>query len=236
MIPRVTSGTTPAEPHGSGGPGPRCHDLIRIPSERAIPGPRPAWVDAALREAPYVVVRRCAPVAGTIPVGVRGRGRSQRWATCLDEVEIVTRIAPEDLVRQGSWQAHRRADGVPALRALPSVGAWAEERGWLWGPTGAVGFELASGWPATTAHSDLDILIRAPVPLARTEGQIILRELERLPVRIDVQLDTPAGLVALAEYARSGKGVMARGAAEVRIVEDPWADRAGSEGLEGTPR
>jgi phosphoribosyl-dephospho-CoA transferase len=72
--------------------------------------------------------------------------------------------------------------------------------------------------------------------LARTEGQIILRELERLPVRIDVQLDTPAGLVALAEYARSGKGVMARGAAEVRIVEDPWADRAASEGLEGTPR
>jgi phosphoribosyl-dephospho-CoA transferase len=118
---------------------------------------------------------------------------------------------------------------IPALQALAPVGEWLAEWGCVWGPTGAVGFELASGWPATTVASDLDILIRSPLRLERAPARAMLRGLQRTPVRVDLQLDTPAGLVALAEYAAGGREVLVRGEEGVRLVEDPWAigwDRA----------
>ena len=42
-------------------------------------------------------------------------------------------------------------------------------------------------------------------------------------VRIDAQLETPAGGVALAEYASRKARVMARHASGPQLVADPWA-------------
>jgi phosphoribosyl-dephospho-CoA transferase len=97
----------------------------------------------------------------------------------------------------------------------------------IWGPTGSVGFELASGKPTATATSDLDLLIRMPNHLPRDEAQRIQAKLDeqaaRAGIRIDAQLETPAGGVALAEYASGKARVMARHASGPRLVVDPWA-------------
>jgi len=186
-----------------------------------------------LRDAPYVVVRRGPALAGGVPVGVRGPVRSLRWASHLDAPGIGALISPEDLVRDGVRARPGRAALIPALQALAPVAAWLAEWGCVWGPTGAVGFELASGWPATTVASDLDVLIRRPLRLERAEARAILRGVQRAPVRVDLQLDTPAGLVALAEYAGSGPKVLARAGEGVELVDDPWRPAPGHGARQG---
>ena len=52
--------------------------------------------------------------------------------------------------------------------------------------------------------------------------------MSKLPVRIDVLLETPAGAVALAEYARGKSVVMLRSPQGPRLVADPWLARAAS--------
>jgi phosphoribosyl-dephospho-CoA transferase len=71
-----------------------------------------------------------------------------------------------------------------------------------YGPTGSVGFELASGRETATSTSDLDLLIRAPERISMKVARELLRSMAQGPCRIDVQLETPRGAVSLAEYAR----------------------------------
>jgi phosphoribosyl-dephospho-CoA transferase len=101
-----------------------------------------------------------------------------------------------------------------------------------WGPTGSVGFELVSRKPVVTATSDLDLLIRAPKTLSRERATQMLSELEsharHVGIRVDVQLETPAGGVALAEWAAGKPRVMARHARGPSLVADPWAPLAAS--------
>jgi phosphoribosyl-dephospho-CoA transferase len=63
--------------------------------------------------------------------------------------------------------------------------------------------------------------------LSRDEAQRFLAKLDehaaRAGIRIDAQLETPAGGVALAEYACGKPRVMARHASGPRLVADPWA-------------
>jgi phosphoribosyl-dephospho-CoA transferase len=69
----------------------------------------------------------------------------------------------------------------------------------IWGPIGSVGYQLATGMPATSATSDLDLLVRCDDRL----NHICLRALHTIHpalVRVDVILEGPAGAVALEEY------------------------------------
>ena len=125
------------------------HDLIRLrePSALTVDAPVPAWVEPALRRAPWVVVRRGHLRDGMIPVGVRGLARPQRFAAFLAVAEIADRLSPEDLT--DSLCAINRAgtDAAPALAALARVAPILARRGHRWGPGGSVGFEIAmSGW------------------------------------------------------------------------------------------
>jgi phosphoribosyl-dephospho-CoA transferase len=99
--------------------------------------------------------------------------------------------------------------------------------GFVWGPTGSAGFELATQAPTVTESSDLDLLIRTPEPLARDIAGALLDQLQghakRAGLRIDAQLETPAGGVALAEWAAGKARVLARGAAGPQLLADPWA-------------
>jgi phosphoribosyl-dephospho-CoA transferase len=81
--------------------------------------------------------------------------------------------------------------------------------------------------PTVTATSDLDLLIRMPQTLSRERATQILSELEshaqRAGIRVDVQLETPAGGIALAEWAAGKPRVMARRAQGPLLIADPWA-------------
>jgi phosphoribosyl-dephospho-CoA transferase len=84
--------------------------------------------------------------------------------------------------------------------------------------------------PTATGSSDLDLLVRAPERLDHAAAVHLLVELlalaQRAGVRMDVQLETPAGGVALAELAGGKSHVMARANTGASLVTDPWAAAA----------
>ena len=203
----------------------RPHDLLRLADGARLrhEGPVPAWASAALTRAPWVVVRRASAPAGLVPVGVRGRRRSQRLAAFLDAGSVAARVAPEDLVAARGWNRAPRARWVGALRVLDKVDGLLTPMGLAWGPAGSVGFELATGVDATHAASDLDAILRVPEPWPVDEARELAEELARLPVPVDVQLVVPNGAVSLAEYARGGR-VMLRAPGDPRLVWDPWRE------------
>jgi phosphoribosyl-dephospho-CoA transferase len=195
----------------------RPHDLLRLPGARVLPPDAPPWATAALSVTPWVVVRRARTVGkapmGRIPVGVRGTSRSQRYATSVDPNDVIEVVQPEDLahVMPGAGRE------LPVMRALSAVRQVLDDTGLPWGPTGSVGFELATGIPTATAESDLDLLVRVaggslPVLAA------LHREFRALVVRVDCQIETHSGAVALAELAAGQSDVMLRTAAGPRLV------------------
>jgi phosphoribosyl-dephospho-CoA transferase len=188
-------------------------------------GPAPAWVSASLARAPWVVVRRARAPAGLIPVGARGRTRGERFAALLAPGAVAARVTPEDLAAARGWRHTTRALSVPSLRVLDAVDELFSSLGLAWGPTGSAGFELATGIAAAGAASDLDVVVRAPEPWPLERAWEIAEHLQRLPARVDAQLDTPAGVVALAEYARGGR-VLLRTPDGPRLSRDPWPEDA----------
>jgi phosphoribosyl-dephospho-CoA transferase len=139
-------------------------------------------------------------------------------------VDAVTeRVSPEDLAAVRSWRHMPRARRVGSLRVLDAVDELCTSLGLAWGPTGSVGFELATGVPSTGVASDLDVVIRAPQPWSLEYVREMADCLNRLPARVDAQLDTTAGAVTLAEYACGGH-VLVRTPDGPRLTRDPWRE------------
>ena len=203
----------------------RPHDLLRpaegtgLSHEESVP----AWIPTSLARAPWVVVRRAHAPAGLIPVGVRGRTRAERFAALLELDAVAARVTPEDLVCARGWRNMVRARWIRSLRVLDAVDELFAALGLAWGPTGSVGFELATGVAAAGTTSDLDVVVRAPEPWPLESAREIADHLDRLPTCVDAQLDTPAGAVMLFEYAR-GDRVLLRTPDGPRLTWDPWRD------------
>ena len=205
----------------------RPHDLLRLASGAGLrhEGSVPAWMRVSLAGAPWVVVRRARTPAGVIPVGVRGRSRGERFAAFLAPDAVTARVTPEDLAAARGWRHKPHTRRASSLRVLDAVDELFASLGLAWGPTGSVGFELATGVAAAGAASDLDVVVRAPEPWSLENAREIADYLNRLPVRVDVQLDTPGGAVALAEYARGGR-VLLRTPDGPSLIHDPWREAA----------
>lgn len=197
------------------------HDLLEIASQEVLvsDAPWPGWLSASLERAPFVVVRRAGPRGSLVPVGVRGSSRGERFAAWLPAARAVRRVRPEDLAARRGWLGHE----APQLSALAVVEALMAASGLRWGPVGSVGFELGTGVACVTPGSDVDLIVRAPAPLAREDARRLQAALAALPVRIDVQLETPEGGVALAEYAAGGPRVVLRTPDGPRWAATPWA-------------
>jgi len=195
---------------------PRPHDLLWGLTPQQLPTAAPAWAALALAAGQPVVVRRAQVAPGRVAVGVRGASRDQRFAMSMRLDAIQRRLSPEQLCRQ-SW----RGDW-PALRALARLRPYLDGLGLVWGVTGSVGFELASGLPVLHQDSDLDLLLRTPQRLARQRAANIVEVLELAPCRVDLQLETPAGAVALREWAAGAARLLLKCAEGARLVADPW--------------
>ncbi|MGE8165683.1 malonate decarboxylase holo-ACP synthase [Paraburkholderia sp. NPDC080076] len=205
----------------------RPHDLLRLQRLQAFDG-EPAWVRGAFQRAPYAVVRRALVANGYVAIGMRGAGRSERYGTWAASADVVSAVSPEALAFSCTPLAGRNA--LPAFAALAALqeNATGQLSAFVWGPTGSAGFELATHVPTVTATSDLDLLIRThDKPLAQVRAVELLRHLqalaERIGVRVDAQLDTPAGGVALAEWAAGKPRVLARHERGPQLIENPWA-------------
>jgi phosphoribosyl-dephospho-CoA transferase len=214
-----------------GRPAP-THDLIRLrePIALMVDAPVPAWVEPALRRAPWVVVRRGHVRNGMIPVGVRGLTRSQRFAAFLAVAEIADRLSPEDLTDSLYAIERARRDTAPALAALVRVAPILARRGDRWGPGGSVGFEIATGVLTETSSSDLDLILRQDRRLEPCEAIELRAALAEaaVPVRIDVMLETPCGGVSLTDLAAMPGQVLVRTPDGARLSADPWMADAGN--------
>jgi phosphoribosyl-dephospho-CoA transferase len=196
------------------------HDLVELASPEALvlDAAAPGWVGPSLARAPFAVVRRAARRGALVPVGVRGSSRGERLAAWLPESRAVRRLRPEDLAARRGW----RGRDAPQLSALDAVEALLAAHGLAWGPAGSVGFELATGVACVGPESDVDLVVRAPTALPRVVAWRLQAALAALPVRIDAQLETPAGAVALAEYAAGAPRVVLRTLDGPRWVATPW--------------
>lgn len=196
------------------------HDLLWGLTPSQLPTDAPAWVVQALSLAQPVVVRRAVSDSGAVAVGVRGAARDQRYATFMPEAAIVRAVRPEQLTDRTS--ANR---DWPALQALRQLRPLLDACGLAWGVSGSAGFELASGFSALHQDSDLDLIARTPEPLSRARAAQLLALLQVDCCRVDMQLQTPAGAVALAEWAGPARQVLLKTAEGPQLVLDPWCNK-----------
>jgi phosphoribosyl-dephospho-CoA transferase len=204
----------------------RPHDLVWV---AALADDHPGWVDQALTAGEPCVVRRSPRTLNRLPVGVRGPTKIQRHAGWIDPAAIERRETPESVASQAAdWT---RPGHAPALRMLGDVAALLDAAGWRWGITGAVGFQIASARKVVHEASDLDLLIRAPQFIARTTAATLYRRLALFPVRCDVQLETPAGGVALADWAGGADRVLVKSDTGPFLAADLWTVGADAQQL-----
>lgn len=196
-----------------------AHDLLWGMTPAQLPADAPSWVIESLSAGQPVVVRRALSEANQIAVGVRGRLREQRYATSIAIEVIQRRVQPEAL-------CHVSIDrDLPAVRALDHLRSLLDGCGWVWGVSGSAGFELASGFAALHERSDLDLILRTPQPLSRARAQELVDLLDTAACRVDMQLQTPLGAVALREWARPARRVLLKNAHQACLVIDPWHSR-----------
>jgi phosphoribosyl-dephospho-CoA transferase len=210
---------------------PAVHSLLRVVNIKFLEcdATPPAWITESLQRAPFVVVRRAMGRPQFIAVGVRGRSRSQRAAAWLPGSAIGQCITPQMLAATRAWRKPFDSIITPAIAMLDAVDAIFAAQGLagLWGPTGSVGFELASGVPTTHEDSDLDLVLDAKFSMARTDADRLHHALSALPIRIDLQLETPQGAVLLAEFVNGSGVALLRSVHGPRMVSDPWGRSAG---------
>lgn len=203
----------------------RPHDLLLLDSEEAFVSctPSGAWVKTALAMSRTVVVRRDVVPEGMIPVGVRGATRSERCAGVVPTHSVLQVISPEYLVASRAWRRMARHSQIPVFAYLDYVfEAW-KSYGLPWGPTGSVGFELATGIPAARPESDLDLRIVARERLSREVAQSLLAAVLSEKIRIDVQIETPRGAISLVEYVRGSATMLLRTKIGPFLIKDPWS-------------
>jgi len=199
------------------------HDLIKVSDLSLLEWKEDnEWVTASLRSAPFVVVRRAEQTNDFIPVGIRGEQRNQRQAAILHRNGIEEIITPYMLAQQKSWNllnAQRRE--LPVLKSIDKV---AEIMGdWQWGPTGSAGFEIATGYPALKATSDLDIVVYAPHPINKNEAIEVLEKLDSLQIRADIQIETNNGAFLLREWInKRTDSLILRTQKGPELVYNPW--------------
>ena len=203
---------------------PRVHDLLQIDAHALATDSvsRPQWATETLICCPWVVVRRGQAAAGQISVGVRGAARSERWAGCCSKTPIKKIVRPEELLAIAR-SSSTHIDRTPALKALREVIESWRDLSLPWGPTGSVGFELATGHPVTTEASDLDLAVRATNRIDTERALFLGDRLAGLQVKVDVRVETPMCGFSLDEYAHASSArILLRYPDGLRLGDDPW--------------
>ncbi|WP_257347384.1 malonate decarboxylase holo-ACP synthase [Pseudalkalibacillus decolorationis] len=199
------------------------HDLLRIrnTTELKICPAVPYWVTKSLKSIPFVVVRRAPIIEGKIPIGVRGKQRNQRFGAYIAQEDVIEHISPNQIVFKRKWMRKVRNDPMPALQALDRVNGILKSFKLLWGPTGSVGFEIASDSNIVTKSSDLDIIVYSEDVLPIEKAKNLMFKLSQLSVVVDVQIETPNGAISLMEYARNEFPILLRTKEGPKLVNDP---------------
>jgi len=202
----------------------QTHDLLEIDAKRllASQASAPQWVEEDLSQNPFVVVRRGLAARYEIPIGVRGAERNQRWAAFCHPKFVKSILPPPQLLRR--TVPISRVNVIRAFRALNVLKNRWTDLDLPWGPTGSVGFELATGRPVTTEVSDLDIAIRARDRISREQARSFWERVVGLQTKVDVRVETPECSFSLEEFAcTSCPRILLRYPDGLRLGDDPWS-------------
>jgi phosphoribosyl-dephospho-CoA transferase len=202
---------------------PQVHDLLRIDPDcvTACSVAQPSWVRASLIACPWVVLRRTQAPVGQLAVGIRGTTRSERWGGFFAKGLIREIVRPAELLILARSSTHTLRP--PAFAALQQVIESGRDLKLLWGPTGSVGFELATGRPVTTEASDLDIAIWAPQRIVVAQARFLWDRVTGLQTKVDVRVETSECGFSLEEYVRTSSGrILLRYPDGLRLGDDPW--------------
>ncbi|STV89441.1 phosphoribosyl-dephospho-CoA transferase [Klebsiella michiganensis] len=143
---------------------PRPHDLVWLNNAAALEAIEESWVAQHWRISLPVVVRRDVDANARIPVGVRGMKRDQRAAGWVQrEISSVPSARKPSPDRQQLLRSPFVSQPPVQAAISLTLHSWP----WRWGITGSTGYALATEIPVLHAASDLDLLIRAPQPIAR---------------------------------------------------------------------
>lgn len=195
---------------------PQAHDLLWGMPLSALPEQAPDWAWQAIATGQPVVVRRAVTHEDQVAMGIRGAQRQQRLGCVMPKAAIQRIVKPEQLIVVDAEQFPVIAEKVqPIAQVLQATE-------WTWGITGSTGFELATGLHVTHANSDLDILIRMPNELSKADAKALWDALQQTSVRMDVQLQTPHGGVALADWANARHQVLLKRSQGAVLVDNPW--------------
>ncbi|MBD8250704.1 malonate decarboxylase holo-ACP synthase [Pantoea agglomerans] len=198
---------------------PRPHDLLWLRDGNALAAISESWVSQFWHPGLPVVVRRDRSETGLIPVGVRGERREQRAAGWVNAADIVRVATPEMLAARAQLLASPFTAYAPVGAAIAlSEHDWP----WRWGITGSTGYALATQQPTLHAASDLDLVIRAPEPLARDALQRWQAQTDTLACRVDTQVETPSGAFALSEWLREGRALVKTVTGPI-LTASPWS-------------
>jgi phosphoribosyl-dephospho-CoA transferase len=212
----------------------RPHDLLwlRVVDRFEPEAGWPAWLDCAWLVRAPLVVRREALAGSRVPVGARGAQRNQRCKGYVQRAAVARHATPEMLARAVLGATLKTPLTLPPgeltdsnlapLRALAALAPRMKALGVAWGPTGGVGFFLATGLPVLRADSDLDLLVRAPGRLAATTVDSLLALQANAGCRVDIQVDTGWGGFALSEYAQGRRRILLKTATGPVLLADPW--------------
>lgn len=200
----------------------QAHDLIKLSLCELDLERAPEWVRPSLELVPFAVVRRAKSNGPQIPIGVRGSDRNERWACLIKRGAIVKIVTPETLSDTINTIAPSRIAEIPALSALATLSARLANTPWKWGPTGSVGFELASGSRTAKPTSDLDLILRCKHRVEKIELRSFNECLKDLCVRCDTVIETPNGGVALVEYLNETEVYALRTINGPLLTHDPW--------------
>ncbi|WP_409315766.1 malonate decarboxylase holo-ACP synthase [Pseudomonas sp. KCJK9016] len=195
---------------------PLAHDLLWGMTPAHLPADAPLWAIDSLAAGQPVVVRRAVSAEGRVAVGVRGVLREQRLAAFMASDSIACQVSPEALCHVESER------DLPVMQALRQLRPVLDDCGWIWGVSGSAGFELASGFAAMHVNSDLDLILRTPQLITRNQARQLVAVFDQAICRVDMQLQTPFGAVALREWAGNASRVLLKNDCEARLVSDPW--------------
>ncbi|CAG7609327.1 Phosphoribosyl-dephospho-CoA transferase [Paenibacillus solanacearum] len=197
----------------------RIQSSADLECERAVP----EWVCEALKRAPWVVIRRSPVKDGRIPVGVRGAGRTQRFAAYLPIHCVKETVTPVQLAVQARWRAYAHGADSQAFAQLEVIADYYNRAGIRWGPTGSIGFELASGASTVHPRSDIDLAIYLPQRVERKTLTAWNTFNHQCSVKIDALLETPAGACSLSEFVRQEEStILLRTMNGPALVKCPW--------------
>lgn len=197
----------------------QAHDLLWGMTVDQLDGSAPIWAIEAMQAGHPVVVRRAITDSSMIAVGIRGNARHQRYATQMPKSAIIRCVNPEQLVNidlQAFPHLQKRLVGIANVMEYFAV---------QWGYAGSVGFELATGIQVVHAQSDIDLIMRMPNYLDKQLAHQMLIQLEETTEKVDVQLQTPHGGVALKEWARGSSKILLKSSHAAVLVENPWQEK-----------